>query len=128
MTTNKPAPHADESRRGFLAGAAALAGAAFIGARPAAASQPGSVTPASFTPPKAKARKPVKDGEPIRMGVIGLGGPGGCAMGLNHVISFANFNKDGQEKVEVAAICDLMGLPTDDYRAIHRWTDSVFEI
>ncbi|MBI1189705.1 MAG: hypothetical protein GC200_03365 [Tepidisphaera sp.] len=111
MTTSQPSPHKpahiDESRRGFLAGAAALAGAALIGSRAGAAAQPGSVTPAAFTPPKAKARKAVKDGEPIRMGVIGLGGPGGCAMGLNHVISFANFNKDGQEKVEIAAICDL---------------------
>lgn len=30
-------------------------------------------------------------------------------------------------KLPLAAICDLMGVPTDDYRDIHRWTDSVFD-
>jgi cholest-4-en-3-one 26-monooxygenase len=30
-------------------------------------------------------------------------------------------------KLPLAAICDLMGVPVDDYRDIHRWTDSVFE-
>jgi cholest-4-en-3-one 26-monooxygenase len=30
-------------------------------------------------------------------------------------------------KLPLAAICDLMGLPTDDYLDVWRWTDSVFE-
>ncbi|MFN0026157.1 MAG: hypothetical protein ACKV2O_03065, partial [Acidimicrobiales bacterium] len=30
-------------------------------------------------------------------------------------------------KLPLAAICDLMGLPTDDYLDIWRWTDSVFD-
>jgi cholest-4-en-3-one 26-monooxygenase len=30
-------------------------------------------------------------------------------------------------KLPLAAICDLMGLPTDDYLHIWRWTDSVFD-
>ncbi|MFN0091683.1 MAG: cytochrome P450 [Acidimicrobiales bacterium] len=29
-------------------------------------------------------------------------------------------------KLPLAAICDLMGVPVDDYKDIHRWTDSVF--
>ncbi|MDH4145581.1 MAG: cytochrome P450 [Acidimicrobiia bacterium] len=31
-------------------------------------------------------------------------------------------------KLPLAAICDLMGLPTDDYLDIWRWTDSVFDM
>ncbi|MFA6044973.1 MAG: hypothetical protein WC718_08320, partial [Phycisphaerales bacterium] len=94
----------DESRRGFLATTAALAGAAILAGCKAGGSSAQPNTIATFEAPKAKPRLPVKDGEPIKMGVIGLGGPGGCAMGLNHVISFANFNKNGEEKVEIAAI------------------------
>jgi cytochrome P450 len=30
-------------------------------------------------------------------------------------------------KLPLAAICDLMGVPVDDYHDIHRWTDSVFD-
>ncbi len=30
-------------------------------------------------------------------------------------------------KLPLAAICDLMGVPVDDYLDIHRWTDSVFD-
>jgi cytochrome P450 len=30
-------------------------------------------------------------------------------------------------KLPLAAICDLMGVPVDDYRDIWRWTDSVFD-
>jgi cytochrome P450 len=30
-------------------------------------------------------------------------------------------------KLPLAAICELMGVPVDDYLDIHRWTDSVFD-
>lgn len=30
-------------------------------------------------------------------------------------------------KLPLAAICDMMGVPVDDYHDIHRWTDSVFD-
>lgn len=103
-----------ESRRQFLqvaagtVAAAALAGHAL--ARPSgrvinfAPSQPAT---------KAKARVPLKEGDVIKIAVIGLGGPGGCAMGMGHAETFAGFNTPGKngeqprEKVHVAAICDL---------------------
>lgn len=94
------------SRRKFLAttaGAAtvaALAGGAAAGVRrvPASPAQP---------VPRAAKRSPLKEGEPIRVGVIGLGGPNGCAMGLGHCLALTKFAEANKEKVEVVAVCDL---------------------
>lgn len=101
-------PNFSDSRRKFLAttaGAAALtalAGAAV----PARAAGRARVDEAPA--PKAKGRVPLKEGEPIRVGVIGIGGaPGACAMGLGHCLSLVAINNSGREKVQVVAVCDV---------------------
>lgn len=100
-----------ESRRRFLASAAATAaGAMAVSALTAA---PAKAAPLSAWRPqeparKAKARVALKDGEAIRVGVIGIGGsPGACAMGLGHCEALVNIAKKEKEKVEVVAVCDL---------------------
>lgn len=88
------------SRRGFLAGAAAALGAAALLGRVASA-QPAPAPKSDPVPP------PPPDAKTLRIGVIGLGGPGGCAMGLGHALSFCDLANAGKEKVEIVAICDL---------------------
>lgn len=89
-----------QSRRGFLAGTAAALGAAALLGRVASA-QPAPAPKSDPVPP------PPPDAKTLRIGVIGLGGPGGCAMGLGHALSFCDLANAGKEKVEIVAICDL---------------------
>jgi predicted dehydrogenase len=95
-----------QSRRHFLAGSAATLGAAALLGKIAAAQT--QVTAASGAPSPLPA-----DAKKLRIGVIGLGGAGGCAMGLGHCNSLISLNKKGREKVEVAAICDLNTIHLD---------------
>lgn len=88
----------NESRRSFLAKTAALAGAATL-AGPTKMSF-AHITKASVA--KAKPRVELKDGEVIRMAVIGTGG-----MGTGHCESFATLAKQGREKVEIVAVADV---------------------
>ena len=109
--SNGPSSEFLESRRRFLATTAGAAAAAAVAgsvgkamARPAPFPAPRDEEPVG----KAKPRIAVKDGEIIRVGVIGIGGnPGACAMGMGHCESLVNLNKKGREKVQVVAICDL---------------------
>lgn len=89
-----------QSRRHFLAGSAATLGAAALLGKIASA-QP------QMTQPSGEPDALPADAKKLRVGVIGLGGAGGCAMGLGHCLSLVAINKKGREKVEVAAICDL---------------------
>ncbi len=85
------------SRRTFLGASAGSMAMAALGARAlGAARQPTDPIPA-----------PAPDAKTLRVGVIGLGGPGGCAMGLGHALSIIDLAKKGKEKVEIAAVCDL---------------------
>lgn len=89
------------TRRTFLTAAAVLAGAgAVVGGRTA------SAAPARrFPDAKAKDRVPLKDGETIRMAIIGPGGMGG-----GHVNSFIALNNKQREKVHVVALADVNDL------------------
>ncbi len=99
------------SRRRFLAttaGAAAaaalLGGAGSVGRAMARPVQMRDEQPVG----KAKPRIALKDGDVIRVGVIGIGGtPGACAMGMGHCNALVDIAKKGKEKVQVVAICDL---------------------
>ncbi|MFZ4575039.1 MAG: Gfo/Idh/MocA family protein [Phycisphaerales bacterium] len=86
----------DRGRRSFLATTALLAGAGAVmasaGTASARTAQPGT---------KAKPRIPLKDGETIRMGVIGTGG-----MGTGHCNAFANLNVKRNANVQIVAIAD----------------------
>lgn len=97
-------PGFSDSRRRFLAATAgvAAAGALVAGVRPAAA-RGRPEEPAA----KARDRAALADGDTIRIGVIGLGGPNGCAMGLGHCLNIAALAKKQKEKVEIVAICDV---------------------
>lgn len=87
------------SRRTFLTAAAVLAGAgAVIGTRKATAAAARDV-------PKSKDRVTLKDGETIRMAVIGTGGMGG-----GHVGSFIALNNAKRENVHVVAVADVNDL------------------
>jgi predicted dehydrogenase len=89
---------ADASRRQFLATSALFAGAA---AALSAGCQSLGGAPAAG-PVKAGKRTPVKDGEPIRIGIIGVGGMGG-----GHCDSLINTTPSGRENVQVVAIADV---------------------
>lgn len=96
-----------QSRRSFLAHTAALAGAsAILSHRPAGAAQP----PATI--PKAKSRPSLKDGEAIRIAVIGPGG-----MGTGHVHAFCDMAARKQENVEIVALADVCTLRWEDATA-----------
>lgn len=98
--------HAGHSRRSFIGHAAAAAGAASLLAmagKSSAASTP------SAPPGKAKARTPLKDGEAIRIGVIGPGG-----MGTGHVHSFCNYAEKNEEKLEIVALADVCDTRWED--------------
>lgn len=98
-TPHHPSP--GPSRRRFL-GVTAAAGFA------AAASGGIPRTVFSYVPqpnPKAKQRPALKDGDTIRMAVVGTGG-----MGTGHCESFAVLARDGREKVEIVAVCDVNDL------------------
>ncbi len=103
-----------ESRRRFLATTTKVAaGAAAVMALGASAgramARPVPATPKDEQPiGKAKARPALKEGDVLRIGVIGVGGePGACAMGLGHCMSLVDIAKKNREKVQVVAICDL---------------------
>jgi predicted dehydrogenase len=100
---------ADRSRRHFLQTAAgAVAGASLLSAAAGSALARQNGGQGAGPVAKAKAGVRPKDGEAVRIGVIGIGGePGACAMGLGHCSAMAAINKNGREKVEVVAICDL---------------------
>lgn len=109
-----------ESRRRFLAAtsrvAAGVGGAAALLALGASAGRamgrpvygPAARMDERQPAPKAMKRPELKEGETIRVGVIGIGGnPGACAMGLGHCNALADISKKGREKVQVVALCDL---------------------
>ncbi len=90
-----------ESRRSFLAKTAALAGAATV---------MGGMSPRHGLPiPRAASRVPLRDGEPIRIGIIGPGG-----MGTEHGRRLCSFNKEGQESLEIVALCDVCDVRAQD--------------
>jgi len=96
MTTRR---YTEATRRQFLQAAAATAA---MGAIAGSAASGGVVRFESRQPSgKAKARTPLKDGETIKMGVIGVGG-----MGSGHCAAFAGLNKKRNAGVEVVAIAD----------------------
>ena len=89
---------ADASRRQFLASSALFAGAAAVlsaGCESLGGSR-------AIAVPKAGKRTPVKDGEPIRLGIIGVGGMGG-----GHCEGLINTTAGGRESVQVVAISDV---------------------
>ncbi|MFO0831711.1 MAG: Gfo/Idh/MocA family oxidoreductase [Phycisphaerales bacterium] len=121
--TNHPQP--DHSRRDFLkASTAALsAGALLAGCttgRAASASAPAAPGGGAGPSPSASQQSVstgtlpnplppavAADAKTLRLGVIGLGADGACAMGLNHARSFIDLSKQGKEKCQIVAICDL---------------------
>ena len=89
---------AGNSRRDFLVKTAALAGAGALLA--GAARKPSATGPSAAIKP-AK-RIPVADGQPIRLGVIGVGG-----MGTGHCDAIIKLTKDGRTNVQIVAVCDV---------------------
>ncbi len=100
-----------KSRRQFLATTAGAAAAAALASSVGRAmAKPAPIARWDDQPVgKAKGRVALKDGEAIRVGVIGIGGePGACAMGLGHCESLTkNIAAKGRENVQVVAVCDL---------------------
>jgi len=88
----------DASRRQFLATSALFAGAA--AALSAGCQSLGGGSPVASV--KAGKRTPVKEGEPIRIGVIGVGG-----MGTGHLEALLNTPTGGRENVQIVAISDV---------------------
>ena len=92
---NRPGLH-QPSRRRFLSAAAGVSALGLFGASTAAGA------PARRPAPRGKSFTPIKDGEPIKIGVIGTGG-----MGSGHCGAIANLNKAGRESVEIVAVSDV---------------------
>ncbi|MDP1662635.1 MAG: Gfo/Idh/MocA family oxidoreductase [Phycisphaerales bacterium] len=90
----------EATRRQFLQAAAATAALGALAGSAAASSR--SIRYENRQPAgKAKPRTPLKDGETIRMGVIGVGG-----MGQGHCAAFPNLSRNRGANVEVIAIAD----------------------
>jgi predicted dehydrogenase len=90
------------SRRELLALGAAAAGASLLAG---ACASPGQT---SYAATKGATRKRPQPGEPIKMGIIGMGWMNETpAMGRAHLGNFVQLAKDGHEKVQVVAISDL---------------------
>ena len=90
------------TRRELLAFTAAAAGAGLL------ASGCASATPSAYpATQKQKSRGGPKPGEPIRMGVIGIGGPDTPAMGFAHCQRICALAKEGKEQVQIVAISDV---------------------
>lgn len=93
------------ARRTFLKQAALLAGA--------------GVAASAFTPPAAARRitgrgvgkmpTPPRDGEPVRLAIIGTGG-----MGRAHIDAFSALRDSGRCNVEIVALCDVNDLHAAD--------------
>jgi len=97
MSDPKSTPATPEapSRRQFLAKTAAAAGAAAVLDACASGPRWGPV-------PRASARAPLAEGEPILMGVIGTGG-----MGTGHCRAILDAAQTGHEKVTILALSDV---------------------
>jgi predicted dehydrogenase len=98
----------DRSRRSFLATSAMLAGAsALLGAAGTAAASDrrvsATVQPGKVNPPKAN--------EPVRIGVIGVGG-----MGTGHCHSIIHLAKSGQCNAQIVAVADVNDLNAERAR------------
>jgi predicted dehydrogenase len=102
------------TRRDFLAAAAVVAGAGVL-ASSASAARRRQTTPDPA--PKAKSRASLKDGDTLKIGVLGLGGPNGCAMGLGHCLAIADFARKNKENVQITAVCDLNQLHLEHGRS-----------
>jgi predicted dehydrogenase len=91
----------DATRRDFLRHSTALlsAGALLAAASSAQARVPGDVSTVPPPPPAGSKR--------LRLAVIGTGGPGGCAMGLGHALSFLDLDAKQKANCEIAVVCDL---------------------
>ncbi len=109
-----------QSRRAFLAETARIAGAGVV------LTSPGLSKGAFRVPRSNKSGVSVSKDEPIRMGVIGVGG-----MGRGHCGAITNLAKQGRENVRIVAVCDVcdshlkqavdivahnQGTPPDTYR------------
>lgn len=109
MSHDRPMGVEDGSRRQFLGVAAGAVAAAALAGK-ARASQPdwymSSMKPGGPTP-KSGPRAPLGDGETIKIGVIGLSGPGMGGMGVGHCQAFTELAKAGRENCVIAAICDV---------------------
>jgi len=101
-----------QSRRTFMGQAAAAAGAATLlglAGRSPAMPNIGETVDLSQPVAKAKPRVALKDGEAIRVGIIGPG-----SMGTGHAHAFCNYAIEGKEKVEIVALADVCDLRCDD--------------
>ncbi|HEX2838610.1 MAG TPA: Gfo/Idh/MocA family oxidoreductase [Phycisphaerales bacterium] len=125
MTTPPPAsPSPNNSRRDFLKASTAALGAGALlsgcGSTSNSSAAP-SASPAAFMPrtdvpmdavstgtlPNPLPPPVAADAKVLKIGVIGLGADGACAMGLNHARSLVDLSKQGKEKLQIVAICDL---------------------
>src|ERR1044071_6129628 len=92
-----------ESRRRFLQTAAGATAATMLAAGMAKAATRRPVgEPKDEKPvPQAAGRVPLKEGDTIKVGVIGVGGnPGACAMGKGHCNALVSLNNKKRENVQ----------------------------
>lgn len=94
------------SRRDFIAVAAGALAAASVAGSAGAATNVVRFQPTKDIP-KAKPRAALKDGEQIRIGLIGMGGPGQGSMGTGHAQAFTTLAKQSKENCRITALCDV---------------------
>ena len=107
--TDHAATAPDPGRREFLATSAALAGAgALLGSCSSLTKGGGGQPIARHTTPRA----PLRDGEPLKIGLIGTGG-----MGAGHLHGFLRHREAETENVQVVALCDVCQPRVESNRA-----------
>lgn len=99
---NDPTPKAGHSRRDFIARSAALAGTAVVLGTAASKSEAKIGLPRDAKIPKSGKRAPLGPDDPIKIGVIGVGG-----MGTGHVNAMLGINERKEANVQVVALCDV---------------------
>lgn len=92
-------PASGPTRRQFLGHGAVAAGASVLGASCTAVGERQANLEPTVSP---MLRRPLGPDETIRMAVIGVGG-----MGRGHCGSIMNLAKNGREKVQIVAVCDV---------------------
>ncbi|GAB4108157.1 MAG: Gfo/Idh/MocA family oxidoreductase [Phycisphaeraceae bacterium] len=101
------------NRREFLTRTAALAGSAMVLGAAAAKGRAEITLPKDAPVPKSGPRAALGENDPIRLGVIGVGG-----MGTGHVHAMLGINERKEANVQVVALCDVCDLRWENALAV----------
>ncbi|MCA3004119.1 MAG: Gfo/Idh/MocA family oxidoreductase [Planctomycetaceae bacterium] len=104
---NDGRPLADTSRRSFLATTAGALAATALASTTLGKGDEARIGAGTAKVPTAAKRAPLAKDGTIKLGLIGMGGPGQGSMGTGHATAFTNLVGKGRENAEFVALCDV---------------------